>query len=214
VALNRAAASAVLRVDGLGYAYPARPALGPWTATVGPGVTWLRGRNGSGKSTLLKLLAGVLPPLCGSAQAAGVRLADQPLIYRRQVFWCGPGAPVFDHLTPDEFFAFMRGLFATWQPADEQDAVAGLSLQDITRRRLQELSTGTQRKVWLAAACAVGCPVVLLDEPLNALDPPSLQWLLVRLQRAAAGPQAWLVASHQPPKPPGVDCALIDLSAA
>lgn len=202
----------VLLVQGLSFSFPARHVFTDWSAHVAPGVTWLQGRNGSGKSTLLRLLAGALPPLTGALVAAGVDAVQQPLEYRRQVFWCGPGAPAFDHLTPEEFFAFLRGLYPTWQGAELQRAVHGLSLAPFGRQRLRALSTGTQRKVWLAAACAVGSPVVLLDEPLNALDSASLAWMLQRLAAACQSPQAWLVASHLQPVPVGAACAQIVLA--
>lgn len=209
-----ASARGVLQVQALSYSYPSRHVFTQWSATVGAGVTWLQGRNGSGKSTLLKLLAGALPPLAGHLQAAGVHAADQPLHYRRQVFWCGPGAPAFDHLSPREFFGFLRGLYPTWDVAALDAAVAGLSLQPFEAQRLRALSTGTQRKAWLAAACAVGTPVVLLDEPLNALDAASTAWMLARLHAACHGPQAWLVASHLRPVPAQADCAQIELASS
>lgn len=210
--MSAAPGAPVLLVQGLSFSFPARHVFTDWSAQVVPGVTWLQGRNGSGKSTLLRLLAGALPPLTGALLAAGVDAAQHPLDYRRQVFWCGPGAPAFDHLTPDEFFAFLRGLYPSWQGAELQRAVVGLSLAPFCRQRLRALSTGTQRKVWLAAACAVGSPVVLLDEPLNALDTASLAWLLSRLEQACHGPQAWLVASHLRPVPAGTPCAELVLA--
>jgi ABC-2 type transport system ATP-binding protein len=65
---------------------------------------------------------------------------------------------------------------------------------------LSALSTGTQRKVWLAAALVAGTAAVLLDEPLNALDSASADHLRLHLaKRALSKTQAWVVASHEPP---------------
>ena len=80
-------------------------------------------------------------------------------------------------------------------------------------QRLSALSTGTQRKVALATALAVGTAVMLLDEPLNALDAASLAHLQGSLQAAAAcTQQAWLVASHPDPATGG-GRAVLDLDA-
>ena len=80
-------------------------------------------------------------------------------------------------------------------------------------QRLSALSTGTQRKVALATALAVGTAVMLLDEPLNALDAASLAHLQGSLQAAAAcTQQAWLVASHPDPAAGG-GRAVLDLDA-
>jgi ABC-2 type transport system ATP-binding protein len=188
----------VLQVNDLGFSYPGRHVFAGWQADFGPGITWVQGSNGSGKSTLLKLLAGALPPLLGTLCVQGVDASTQPLDYRRRVFWCGPGAIAFDHLRPPEYFAFMRGLYPTLDVVTAQAQVAALGLLPFVSKRLSELSTGTQRKVWLAAALSVRTPVVLLDEPLNALDAASLQHVLVQLQRCAADTTcAWIIASHE-----------------
>jgi ABC-type multidrug transport system ATPase subunit len=190
--------SPVLQVQDLAFSYPGRHVFAGWQAHFAPGITWVQGGNGSGKSTLLKLLAGALPPTLGRLRANGVDAHGQPILYRRQIFWCGPGAIAFDHLRAPEYFAFLRGLYPTFNSAQAQAQVMALGLTPFMSARLRELSTGTQRKVWLAAAFAVGSPVVLLDEPLNALDAASLRHVLAQLECCAADAQrAWIVASHE-----------------
>lgn len=198
-----------LLVDDLSFSYPARHVFTRWSARFEPGLTWLRGGNGSGKSTLLKLLAGALPPLAGRRVVAGadttIDADGDPLGYRREVFWCGPGAPVFDHLRPDEFFAFMASLYPRLDPAVLATHVQGFGLAPFFGQRLAALSSGTQRKVWIACALAAGTRVVLLDEPLNALDAASLAWLHAAFQDAAtARHRVLVVASHDDPGPPAV----------
>ncbi len=192
----------VLVVRDLSFAYPGRPVFDGWSAGFEPGLTWLRGRNGSGKSTLLKLLAGALPPLLGTMEVNGIAAADRPVDYRREVFWCGPGAIAFDHLRAPEYFAFLGSLYPRFDPLSAATHADAFGLRPYIGARLSELSTGTQRKVWLAAALAAGTPVVLLDEPLNALDQASLAHLHQALAQAAeAGRQAWVIASHEAPLP-------------
>jgi len=193
----------VLRAEDLSFSYGNRHVLTMWSADFTAGLHWVRGANGSGKSTLLKLLGGALDPFTGRRVAAGVMAEADPLGYRRQVFWCGPEAPVFGHLQAPEFFAFMAGLYPTFSEPALAEAVAGLNLRPFLQPRIQQLSSGNQRKVWLAAALAAGTPVVLLDEPFNALDAGSLAWLRAELgRRAMASVQAWVVASHDAPGPP------------
>ncbi|MFN9746928.1 MAG: ATP-binding cassette domain-containing protein [Betaproteobacteria bacterium] len=201
----------LLKAEGLCFSYANRHVLTMWDGAFAPGLTWLRGANGSGKSTLLKVLAGALEPFAGRRVAAGADAAADPLGYRRQVFWCGPGALAFDHLRAPEFFGFMATLYPRSAEAPLAEAVQGLGLGPFLGPRIAQLSSGNQRKVWLAAALAAGTPVVLLDEPFNALDAPSAAWLneaLARHARAAA--QAWVVASHEAPAP-GAPVATLDL---
>lgn len=191
---------AVLRVHELSFSYPGRHVYTGWSADFMPGITWVRGSNGSGKSTLLKLLCGALPALTGRISVHGVDLAAQRLLYQRQVFWCGPGGIAFDHLRPHEYWAFLRSLYPTFDADAAQHTADALGLAPHRRQRLRELSTGTQRKVWLAAALHAGTAVVLLDEPLNALDQASLRLVRDHLARCAADTRAaWIVVSHESP---------------
>lgn len=208
-----------LAVRELSFSWPRRHVFTAWSAELGPGLTWLRGVNGSGKSTLLKLLAGALPPLAGEVQLSGdapLGLATDALAWKREVYWCGPGPIAFDHLRPLEYFGFLQSLYPRFDAAAVQAHAQALGLAPHLGSPLAALSTGTQRKVWLAAALAVGTRLRLLDEPLNALDTASLAYLQGQL--AVAAQQAaciWLVASHEAPLPAAalVAARVLDLPA-
>jgi ABC-type multidrug transport system ATPase subunit len=188
----------VLQVDDLSFSYPGRPVFTGWQHAFGPGVTWVRGSNGSGKSTLLKLLVGALPALTGRFALNGQATDPNRPEHRLSVYWCGPGAVAFDHLRPAEFFGFLLGLYPCFDTVAAQELAVELGLTPFLDRRLREMSTGTQRKVWLSAAFCAGTPVVLLDEPLNALDMRSVRVVRERLARCAQNPAtAWIVVSHE-----------------
>jgi ABC-type multidrug transport system ATPase subunit len=212
--MTRPQSPAVLQVRELSFSYPGRPVFTGWSFDFAAGITWVRGSNGSGKSTLLRLLGGALPPLTGSLQVRGIDCATAGLDYRREVFWCGPGAIAFEHLLPLEYFAFIAGLYPRFDFAAAQETALQLGLQPFLHKRLTALSTGTQRKVWLAAALHSGTSVVLLDEPLNALDHDSLRTVRAALAvRAADEGNAWIVVSHEPLGPAGDAAVVLDLDA-
>lgn len=196
-----------LSVRELSFSWPRRHVFTAWSTEVGPGLTWLRGVNGSGKSTLLKLLAGALPPLAGEVHLLGDTTlcpAADALAWKREVFWCGPGPIAFDHLRPLEYFGFLQGLYPRFDPTAVLAHAQAFGLAPHLGTPLAALSTGTQRKVWLAAALAAGTRLRLLDEPLNALDTASLACLQGQLALAAQQRDTlWLVASHEAPLPPG-----------
>lgn len=205
---------AVLEARELGFSYPARHVFNGWSADFGAGLSWVRGRNGSGKSTLLRLLGGALPLRAGSLNVQGIDAAQQPIAYRREVFWCGSGSIAFDHLRPPEYFGFLRGLYPRFDVDALGEHLDGFGLTPHLEMRLAALSTGTQRKVWLAAALAVNTSAVLIDEPVNALDAASLAYFYGVLQRCAAdSTRAWIVTSHEPLGAAGAQAALLDLSA-
>lgn len=213
-AASEPASPPVLVADRLVFSHPRRHVFNGWSAGFGKGLTWLRGANGSGKSTLLHLLAGALSPQAGTLAVLGIDARVDPVAYRREVFLCGAGAIAFDHLRPSEFFAFMRGLYPRFDTASARSHAHAFGLEPHLDLRLASLSTGSQRKVWIAAALAAGSAVVLMDEPTHALDAASLAYLRQALQhRAEARGQAWIVTSHEPLGAAADHAAVVDLAS-
>ncbi len=165
-----------------------------------PGVTLVRGGDGRGKTTLLRLLAGALPADAGRLQVNGFNLQDQPVAYRQQVFWAEPRSDAFDQMTPVEYFESLRGRHAGFDGEVLGDLVDGLALAPQMNKQLYMLSTGSKRKVWLAAAFASGAAVTLLDQPFAALDKASIGLVLELLEDAADHPaRAWVIADYEAP---------------
>lgn len=192
--------SPLLGVAGLRFGWPgARPLFDGFDLHAGPGLTWLCGDEGVGKSTLLALIAGALEPQAGRFTAGGIARDAAPAAYRRQVFWVDLRGSEHD-ATPGA--AHLEALAAHWPALDEDllaDCVDGLGLDEHLHKPLYMLSTGSRRKLWLAAALASGAPVTLIDQPFAALDAPSIRFLRECLAGAASeGTRAWLVADHEP----------------
>ena len=160
----------------------------------------LRGGDGSGKTTLLRLLAGELPAHGGQLQIKHASLRDAPLAYRQQVFWADPRSTAFDQLTALACFKFLQGLHPGFDEKLLGALTVGLSLTPHLDKPLYMLSTGSKRKVWLAAAFASGAAVTLLDEPFAGLDKASIAFVLELLEDAGAHPvRAWVLAHHEAP---------------
>ncbi|MEO8935421.1 MAG: ATP-binding cassette domain-containing protein [Burkholderiaceae bacterium] len=200
-----------LSVDALSFAYPGRLLFDGWSHVFAPGVTWVRGDNGCGKSTLLRLLGGALEPRAGTIRCGDVDARAQPNEYRRRVFWCDPDGPAFDHLKPAEFFGFIAGRYPGFDGRLSDALVRSLGLEPFLPRRIRELSTGSRKKVGVIAAIASGCTVILLDEPLAALDRASSHVVRDHLARAASiRDRTWIVASHEPLVDGGDEVALLE----
>jgi ABC-type multidrug transport system ATPase subunit len=190
--------AALLQAQGLHFGWPGRWLFTDWSFGFQSGLTWVRGDNGCGKSTLLQLLAGALTPVAGSLRCAGIDAQADPQGYRRRVFWCAPGAPAFGHLRPQEYIEFVSGLYPTLDLAAVPVVLDALGLVPHLGKRIDQLSTGSSRKVSLAAALVVGTPAVLLDEPLAALDRASVRFVQDWLEDAARERDAaWIVTSHE-----------------
>jgi ABC-2 type transport system ATP-binding protein len=130
---------------------------------------------------------------------AGISLAAAPEAYRRNVFFVDPSTDRFDPHTVHACTAALREGDAGFDDARWQALVEGFSLTPHLEKSMFMLSTGSRRKVWLAAALASSRPLVLLDEPTAALDAGSVRCLwrsLGELAGAGSG-RAFLVASAE-----------------
>ena len=121
-------------------------------------------------------------------------------VSRRSVFWFDPAvdAPAGDALTPGEHAAALRAAHTQFDAAAWRRHANAFGLGPHWHKPLYPLSTGSKRKVWLAAALASGCPLTLLDEPGAALDAASVACLMRALAALAQQPgRAVLVASSE-----------------
>lgn len=205
------ATATVLQVQGLCFHYPQRLLFTDWSTRIPPGVTLVRGGDGCGKTTLLRLLVGELPADAGQLQLDAVRLDEQPDTYRQQIFWADPRSDAFDQMSPIDYFKSLQRQHPKFDQALLADLIEGLSLTPHLDKLLYMLSTGSKRKVWLAAAFASGAAVTLLDEPFAALDKASIGFLMELLKDAAHHPaRSWVVADYQAPHDVPL-AAIIDL---
>jgi ABC-type multidrug transport system ATPase subunit len=201
-------AAAVLDVQGLTFHYPQRELFYNLSLHVMPGVTLARGGDGRGKSTLLRLMAGDIKAQSGALAIRGVSLAAQPQAYLAQVFWTDPRTSRFDQITALAYFRDLRSRYPQWDETLLAELSAGLSLAPHVDKPLYMLSTGSKRKVWLAAAFASGAALTLLDEPFAALDKASIVFLRSLLKAQTMNPaRAWVVASYEAPD----DVPLVDV---
>ena len=191
---------AVMQGEGLCFSYPQRALFTHQSVCIAPGVTLVRGDESTGKSTLLRLLAGELAASAGVLRVNGVALHEQPQAYRQEVFWADPRSETWDQATPLNYFKSLHRRYPGFDDSWIDELAVGLSLTPHLDKPMYMLSTGSKRKVWLAAAFASGAAVTLLDEPFAALDKASIGFVLGLLADAAKHPtRAWVVADYEPP---------------
>ena len=163
--------------------------------TVRPGiVTGFLGPNGAGKSTTMRMIMGLDRPTTGHALVNGKRLAQHrapmhevgALLEAKGVH---PGRSARDHLL---------GLAATTGiPVKRVDEVLELvGLTEVARKRAGAFSLGMGQRLGIAAALLGDPAVVMLDEPVNGLDPEGVRWIRYLLQDLAAQGRTVFVSSH------------------
>jgi ABC-2 type transport system ATP-binding protein len=168
------------------------------TASFGPGVTGLLGPNGAGKSTFLKLVCGALRPSLGTVRVCGADPVASPSVMRR-VGLCPeqdalyPGAAVLDVL------AYLTRLHAVPRREARDRARAALErvgLGHALHRSAATFSKGMRQRAKLAQAFAHDPDVLVLDEPLNGLDPPGRRDLCRVVRELGEEGRCVVVSSH------------------
>lgn len=156
-----------------------RAILAPLTLELPRGqICGLIGQNGSGKSSLLRLLARQLPATSGEIRFEGepvARLSRRD--FARKVAYLPQTPPPVNGLLVHEFVAFGRypwhGALGRFGPEDKREVEEAMRLtgvDDFAERLVETLSGGERQRVWLAMLIAQKSEVLLLDEPISALD--------------------------------------------
>jgi ABC-2 type transport system ATP-binding protein len=193
---------AALRLGGLRKLYGDVVALDGLDLEVAAGeCVALIGHNGSGKTTAVRLAAGQLQPTAGTVTVAGIEVtgaADVPQARARLAFV--PDTPVlYGDLTVGEHLELVALAHGFTDHAGQQIAMLLEELGLGGRREFLpgQLSRGLRQKTQLACALLRPFQVLLLDEPVVGLDPPSQRVLHRLLRRAAAGGAAMVLTTHQ-----------------
>jgi ABC-2 type transport system ATP-binding protein len=166
--------------------------------TIPPGITSLVGPNGSGKTTLMNLITGLLRPTRGAVRVLGLD-PGRPEEFFRKVGYC------------TQFDAFPRGMTG-WsflhgylrihghsrEAAAElaREAIARVGLAAAMHRRIAAYSKGMRQRIKLAHAIAHRPEILILDEPLNGLDPMARAEMIDLFKQLAAGGLHVVISSH------------------
>jgi ABC-2 type transport system ATP-binding protein len=185
----------LLRIEHLTKDYGLSRALDDLNLTVGRGeVFGLLGPNGSGKTTVLRLLLGFLRPTAGHAWIEGHECWRDSVAARRCVAYLPGELRLYETMSGRQLIHFLGRLRGqTVNP--ELDQLARRFDIDLDRP-LAHLSSGMKRKVALLQVLVPHAPLVIMDEPTNALDPTMRGELLGQVREARARGQTVLFSSH------------------
>lgn len=187
--------SAAIEIAGLSKRFGAVQAVRDLSFSVDAGrVTGFLGPNGAGKSTTLRMLLGLIRADAGDATFGGRHYAELP----------HPSAHVGAVLEDASFHPGRNGrdhlrVLATAgrHPARRVDEVLeAVDLTAAANRRVKGYSMGMRQRLAIAAALLGDPEVLILDEPVNGLDPPGIRWVRGLLREQAARGRAVLVSSH------------------
>jgi ABC-2 type transport system ATP-binding protein len=166
--------------------------------SIPPGITSLVGPNGSGKTTLMNLMTGLVKPSRGRIQVLGIKTDDPERLFK-----------IVGYST--QFDAFPRGLTGfqfiysylslSGIPTQEAErtaweAIQRVNLVDAASRKIGAYSKGMRQRIRLAQALAHNPKVMVLDEPLNGLDPLARAEMIALFRASAAAGSYVIISSH------------------
>ena len=185
----------MIEVRELTKHYGPRTVVNQLTFCVGPGaVTGFLGPNGSGKTTTARMILGLTDPHAGSATINGRRYSE----LRRPLCEIGalinpsavaPSRTAIEHL---RWLAAANGI----SRKRAAHVLSMVGLDSAGGRRVGGFSLGMKQRLGIAAALIGDPPVLLLDEPINGLDPEGIRWIRTFMQDLAAQGRTIFVSSH------------------
>ncbi|KXO93714.1 Sulfate/thiosulfate import ATP-binding protein CysA (plasmid) [Tsukamurella tyrosinosolvens] len=185
----------MIELSGVTVRYGTTVAVEDVTFTAPSGeVTGLIGPNGAGKSTTLRLIAGLERPSSGTVSIDGLRYGDlanpgATIGVLLDAEWAAPSRTAREHL---HWMAAAIGL-----PDGRVDAALDLvGLQRVADRPVGGFSLGMRQRLAIAGAVLGDPPVIVLDEPVNGLDPEAIAWIRGTLRALADDGRTVLLSSH------------------
>ncbi len=185
----------MIEARGLTKRYGEKLAVDDLTFTVRPGiVTGFLGPNGSGKSTTMRMLMGLDNPTRGTATINGRRYADQPAPMREVGALLEAKAIHGGRSARNHLLALAATTGIPRRRVEEVIDLVGLT--DVARKRSGGFSLGMGQRLGIASALLGDPGTLILDEPVNGLDPEGIVWIRNLLKALAAEGRTIFVSSH------------------
>jgi ABC-2 type transport system ATP-binding protein len=165
---------------------------------IAPGITSLVGPNGSGKTTLMNLMTGLLKPTRGTVSVLGMSPNDPEAMFQK-LGYCSQFDSFPRGATAREFIGFyLRVHGYTARESDEMthQALERVSMLEAADRKISGYSKGMRQRVRLAQSIAHNPSVLVLDEPLNGLDPMARAEIIRLFRQLADAGMYLIISSH------------------
>ena len=164
----------ILSVRGLSFGYQGNQVLRGVDLEIPQGsIFGYLGKNGAGKSTTIKLLLGLLPIEEGEIFFLGVNLREAPLLLRSHSSSMIEHPFFYPFLTVSENLDYLDHIFRLGK-GRKKEVLSLMGLNDHANKRAQSLSSGLKQRLGLAMCLFNHPEMLILDEPLNALDPQGI----------------------------------------
>lgn len=162
-------------------------------------VVGLLGPNGAGKTTILRMIAGILTPDSGRVEVDGIDVTQHPLEAKRRIGFHSGDTQLYQRLSPREALAYFGRLYGM-EPAPMNtrinELIQRLEMSSFSDRPCSTLSSGQKQRANIARAFLHHPELLILDEPTNALDIVSGQFIVEAIRQERAAGRAVLFSTH------------------
>ncbi len=168
------------------------------SCSLGPGITALLGENGAGKTTIIKMITGQIKPTTGSIEVMGYKPFANPEVYKR-LGYCPEIDAMPEHMSGRGFvytMARMLGMNDKQAKLRTEDVLETVKMADRADRKIGGYSKGMRQRIKLAQAMLNDPDVILLDEPLNGLDPGGRREYMGVVDGLAKRGKCVVISSH------------------
>jgi ABC-2 type transport system ATP-binding protein len=192
--------SLALQLNGISKRFSDVTALDNLTLEVKKGeVIGLLGPNGAGKSTLIKTILGLVKPDRGAVNVLGLSVAHDAVAVKRRVGYVPEYSSAYEFLTGLEFLDFAGDVFEMGLEEKKkriEEFLKALSLEGREGDMISSYSEGMKKKILIISALMHKPDLLLLDEPLNALDPKSAKIVKDLLHQLAQQNVTTIISTH------------------
>ncbi len=187
----------ILEVDQLTREYPGRRVVDGVSFDVHSGsIHGFLGPNGAGKSTTMRMIAGLLPSTSGEVRLFGEKMRTDHQDLKVKIGLLPENPPLYLDQTVSDYLHFVARIHRLKNVKEKvNEVLESLSLTEVRRRLIGNLSKGFKQRVGLAQAIIYDAPFLMLDEPTNGLDPQSVVELREFI-RTLAKDKTILFSSH------------------
>jgi ABC-2 type transport system ATP-binding protein len=189
----------ILKIENLSHRYTSSWAIKDINLEITQsGIVGLLGANGAGKSTTMNIMCGVLNQTDGIVFIDGIDIRQEPEKAKKLIGFLPQTPPLYQDLTVDEYLSYCAGLRLMEKQAIAPaliDAKERCGVSHLSKRLIRNLSGGYRQRVGIAQAIIHRPSLVVLDEPINGLDPNQIVEVRA-LIREIANDRAVIFSSH------------------
>ncbi|MDE0092614.1 MAG: ABC transporter ATP-binding protein [Oligoflexia bacterium] len=165
----------MIQAKALMKQYGSRKAISDVSFTINKGeVVGFLGPNGAGKTTTMKILTGYMAPNKGEVYLDGINIFKEPFTAKQKLGYLPESPPVYADMIVEDYLKYVAKLKLCPKkdiPELVESAIKRVSLQEVRRRLIHNLSKGFKQRVGLAQALVSDPEILILDEPTVGLDP-------------------------------------------